>query len=71
LHLRALLDAVLKLVAGYSPLPSGVLDGHFGHHHAWPMARQGNVPLLATWRGEAALSCPYHGPDAGRGPHRQ
>jgi putative transposase len=65
------LEALLTLVAGYSPLTSLVLDGHFGNHNALQMARQGHLHLISKLRCAAALSFPYTGPDAGRGPHRQ
>jgi putative transposase len=70
-HSRAMLDAFLKLVAGYIPVTYWVLDGHFGNHHALHIARQGNLPLISKRRCAAALSFPYRGPYAGRGPHRQ
>ena len=65
------LEAVLTRVAGYLPVTYVVLDGHFGHHNALPMARHGNVHLMSTRRCDAARSFPDPGPDAGRGPHRQ
>jgi putative transposase len=71
LHIRAMLDAFLKLVAGYIPLTYWVLDGHFGNHNALHMARQGNLHLISKLRCDAALYFPYHGPYAGRGPHRK
>jgi putative transposase len=69
-HMRAMLDAFLKLVAGSIPLTYWVLDGHFGNHHALPIARQGNLHLISKRRCAAALYFPYRGPYAGRGPHR-
>ena len=51
-------------------MPYVVLDGHCGHHHARAMAQQNNLPLIATLRGDAALSFPSAGPSAGRGPQR-
>jgi putative transposase len=65
------LEALLTLVAGYIPLTYLGLDGHFGHHNALQMARQGNLPLISKLRCDAALYFPYTGPYAGRGPHRQ
>ena len=65
------LDALLHLIAGVIPWTSVVLDGHCGHHHALQRARPSHLPLLATLRDDAALSCPYAGLYAGRGPHRQ
>jgi putative transposase len=55
------LEAWLTLVAGSIPWTAVGLDGHFGHHNALQMARQGNVPLLAKRRCDAAL----YGPDTG------
>src|SRR5918992_3085882 len=69
--MSAMLDAFLKLVAGYLPLTYLVLDGHLGNHNALPMARQGNLHLISKRRCDAALYFPYLGPYAGRGPHRQ
>jgi hypothetical protein len=69
-HIRAMLDAFLKLVAGYIPLTYWVLDGHCGNHHALHIARPGNLHLISKLRGAAALYFPYRGPYAGRGPHR-
>jgi hypothetical protein len=66
-----MLEAVLKRIAGVIPVTSLVLDGHFGHHNARQMARQRRLHLSSKLRCEAALSCPYAGPYAGRGPRRQ
>jgi putative transposase len=55
------LEAWLTLVAGSIPWTAVGLDGHFGHHNALQMARQGNGPLLAKRRCDAAL----YGPDTG------
>jgi hypothetical protein len=71
LHISAMLDAFLKLVAGYIPLTYWVLDGHFGNHNALHMARQGHLHLISKLRCDAALYFPYRGPYAGRGPHRK
>src|SRR5262249_37815946 len=65
------LDALLHLIAGVISLTSLVLDGHFGNHHAWQMARQSNLHLIAQLRCDAALSFPYTGPYSGRGPRRK
>jgi putative transposase len=65
------LDAVLTRVAGDIPLTYVVRDGHFGHHNALQVARQGNVHLMSKRRCDAALYFPSTGPYAGRGPHRQ
>jgi putative transposase len=68
LHISAMLDASLQLVAGSIPLTYLVLDGHFGNHNALHMARQGNLHLISKLRCDAALYLPYLGPYAGRGP---
>jgi putative transposase len=65
------LDALLHLIAGVLSLTYVVLDGHFGTHNALQMARQCGMHLISKLRGDAALSCPYTGPYAGRGPHRK
>jgi putative transposase len=70
-RITAMLDALLKLIAGVIPLTYVVLDGHFGYHNALHMARQSRLHLIAKLRCDAALSFPYTGPDAGRGPRRQ
>jgi len=62
---------LLLLIAGFLPLTSLVLDGHFGNHNALQMARQHNLPLMSKLRYDAALYVPYTGPYAGRGPHRK
>jgi putative transposase len=65
------LDALLQLIAGVIPLTYLVLDGHFGNHNALQMARQSHLHLISKLRYDAALSFPYAGPYAGRGPHRK
>src|SRR5687768_14063245 len=71
LRITAMLDALLQLIARVIPLTYLVLDGHFGHHNALHMARQGNLHLISKLRCDAALYFPYTGPYAGRGPHRK
>jgi putative transposase len=70
-RITAMLDALLKLIAGIIPLTYLVLDGHFGHHNALHMARQSHLHLISKLRCDAALYFPYAGPYAGRGPRRQ
>jgi hypothetical protein len=65
------LDALLQLIAGVVSLTSLVLDGHFGNHNALHVARQCNLHLISKLRCDAALSFPYAGPYAGRGPRRK
>ncbi len=64
-------SALLQLIAGLMPLRYVVLDGHCGNHNALHMVRQGALPLMSKLRYDAALSFPYTGPYAGRGPRRQ
>jgi len=61
-RIHAMLEAMLHLLAKVLPVPSLVLAGHFGHHNALSMARQGHWHLIATWRCDAALYFPYTGP---------
>jgi putative transposase len=65
-----MLASLLHLITPSIPLTSLRLDGHFGHHNALPMAPQCRVPRISTLRAEAALSVPYEGSYAGRGPRR-
>ena len=46
-RIRSLLAALLPLITPSIPLTYLRLDGHFGHHHAWPMAQQCRVPRIA------------------------
>ena len=62
---------MLPLIAGVIPLTYLVLDGHFGNHNALQMARQSHLHLISKLRYDAALSFPYTGPYAGRGPRRK
>jgi putative transposase len=71
MRITGMLDALLKLIAGFLPLTYLLLDGHFGHHNALQMARQSHLHLISTLRCDAALYLPYTGPYAGRGPHRK
>jgi putative transposase len=64
------LAALLHLIAGVISWTYLGLDGHFGTHNAVQMARQTNLQLISTLRWDAALSFPYSGPYAGRGPQR-
>jgi putative transposase len=69
-RITAMLDALLKLIAGVIPLRYLVLDGHFGNHNALHMARQSHLHLISKLRSDAALYFPYTGSYAGRGPRR-
>jgi hypothetical protein len=70
-RITAMIDALLHLIMQICPLPSLGLDGHFGNHNALHMVRQCALHLISKLRCAAALYCPYTGPYAGRGPHRQ
>ena len=70
-RITSMLDALLKLIAGWVRLTYLVLDGHFGNHNALHMARQSNLHLISKLRCDAALYFPSTGPYAGRGPRRK
>jgi putative transposase len=70
-RIKAMIDALLHLIARVVPLTYLVLDGHFGNHNALDMAQQDNLHLISKLRCDAALYFPYTGPYAGRGPHRK
>lgn len=70
-RIKAMIDALLHLIARVVPLTYLVLDGHFGNHNALQMARQAHLHLISKLRCDAALYYPYTGPYAGRGPHRK
>ena len=70
-RITAMLEAVLRLLTAVLAVSYLVLDGHFGNHHALQMARQCNLHLISKLRCDAALSFPYTGPYAGRGPRRK
>ena len=71
LRIKAMVDTLRALIAGLLPLTYVLLDGHFGHANALPMARQASLHLISKLRCDAALYGPYTGPYAGRGPHRK
>src|SRR5437899_3867542 len=70
-RIKAMLEALLRLIAKVMPVTSLVLDGHFGNHNALYTARQCHLHLIAKLRCDAALYFPSTGPYAGRGPHRK
>jgi IS4 transposase len=70
-RIKAMLDALRHLIAGFLPLTYLLLDGHFGHANALQMARQANLHLISKLRCDAALYVPYSGPYVGRGPRRK
>jgi putative transposase len=70
-RITAMLTALLQLITTVLSVTSLVLDGHFGNHNALHMARQCGLHLISKLRYDAALSFPYTGPYAGRGPRRK
>jgi putative transposase len=70
-RIKAMVEALLRLITTVLSVTYLVLDGHFGNHNALQMARQCNLHLISKLRCDAALYFPYTGPYAGRGPHRQ
>jgi putative transposase len=70
-RIKAMLEALLRLITPVLAVTSRVLDGHFGNHNALPMARQCHLHLMAKRRCDAALYFPSTGPYAGRGPRRK
>ena len=70
-RIKALLTALLHLIATVLSVTYLVLDGHFGNHNALHMARQCGLHLISKLRCDAALYFPYTGPYAGRGRRRK
>src|SRR5215813_14216795 len=70
-RIKAMVEAMLRLITTVLSVTSLVLDGHFGNHNALHMVRQCNLHLISKLRCDAALYFPYTGPYAGRGPRRK
>jgi putative transposase len=70
-RIKALVEALLRLITTVLSVTYLVLDGHFGNHNALHMARQCGLHLISKLRCDAALYFPYTGPYAGRGPRRK
>jgi DDE superfamily endonuclease len=70
-RIKAMVEALLRLITTVLSVTYLVLDGHFGNHNALQMARQCNLHLISKLRCDAALYFPYTGPYTGRGPHRR
>ena len=70
-RIKAMLEALLRLITTVLSVTSLVLDGHFGNHNALPRVRPCTWHLMSKLRCDAALSCPSTGPSAGRGPRRK
>jgi DDE superfamily endonuclease len=70
-RIKAMVEALLRLITPVLSVTYLVLDGHFGNHNALHMARQCNLHLISKLRCDAALYFPYSGPYAGRGPRRK
>jgi putative transposase len=69
-RIKRLITALRQRIDASISLTYLVLDGHFGNHNALHMARQCHVHLISKLRSDSALSWPYTGRYAGRGPHR-
>jgi putative transposase len=69
-RITSMITALRQRMAASISLTYVVLDGHFGNHHAWHMARPCDVHLVAKLRSDSALSLPFTGLYAGRGPQR-
>ena len=69
-RIKAMVEALLRLITTVLSVTYLVLDGHFGNHNALYMARQCGLHLISKLRCDAALYFPYTGPYAGRGPRR-
>lgn len=70
LRRQAMMHKLLHMIGVFIPLRHMVLDGHFGNHPAFYMVRSCGLHVISKLRHDAALSCPYEGPYAGRGPRR-
>ncbi len=57
--IQAMIQALLRLLAGWLPLTYLVLDGHFGNHNALQMAQQCGLQLISKLRADSALYVPY------------
>lgn len=71
LRIQAMLEALLKRMAGLIQVTYLVLDGHFGNHPTLHMVRQVGLHLISKLRCDSALYLPYAGPYQGHGPHRK
>lgn len=71
LHIQAMIQDQLRLMAGILPIAYLALDGHFGNKYALHMVRQCHLHLISKLRSDAALYLPDAGPYSGHGPHRK
>lgn len=65
-HIQAMVQAVLRLIAGGLSVSYWVLDGHWGNKHAWQMVHSCDLQLISKLRADSALYLPYSGPQAWR-----
>src|SRR5919199_1455844 len=70
-RIKAMVEALLRLITTVLSVTYLVLDGHFGNHNALHMVQQCPLHLISKLRCDAALYFPYTGPYAGRGPRRK
>jgi len=71
LRIHTMIQTLLYMIGALIPLRHMVLDGHFGNHPALYMVRSCGFHVISKLRHDAALSFPYEGPYAGRGPRRK
>ena len=69
LHIQGMVEALLKLIAGFLPLTYLLLDGHFGNNNALQMTLQCGLRLISKLRYDSALYIPYEGDYKKRGTH--
>jgi putative transposase len=70
-RIQTMIRQLLLRIGTLLPLTYLVVDGHFGNNNALQMTRQCNLHLISKLRSDSALSLPYTGPYAGRGPRRK
>jgi putative transposase len=61
-RIKAMMEALLRLITTVLSVTYLVLDGHFGHPNALQMVRQCSLHLISKLRCDAALYFPYTGP---------
>ena len=66
-RIRALLQALLSLIAGILPIKYLLMDGHFGNYPSAWMTRQANLHLISKLRTNASLYEPFIGKHKGVG----
>lgn len=70
-HIQTMIKKLLVLIGTDLKLIYCVLDGAFGHNNALQMVQQCSFHLISKLRGDAALYCPYDGPQKQRGANKK